>query len=301
MSVSAEAAAAVIVVQFGPYDELESCLTALAGSAAGSVIVVDNNCGEQYDADFYAHHPRARVIHPGENLGFAAGCNVGIQAFLDEEYEYFVVLNNDCRMTPEQVRALARVFKDDSSVGVAGPVVFNEPRKVYYLGGRIDFTRGKSQYNVAQQPPDDPELAEVDFVIGCGMMFSRVALQRAGLFDDDYFLYWEDTDISYRVRAAGYRTVIAPQIVVPHAISQTTGSGSPLVEYYMTRNGLRFFSRHAPTALSRFALPLRVSVSRIITGLRSMIRGEPEKGRARIQGVLDHFLNRSGHTQRFPH
>jgi GT2 family glycosyltransferase len=84
-------------------------------------------------------------------------------------------------------------------------------------------------------------------------MVKREVFEKIGLFDERYFLYYEESDFCYRAKEAGYKIMYIPKAIVYHKNAQTTGLGSPLQDYYITRNRMLFASKFLPLR-TRFAL-----------------------------------------------
>lgn len=293
-----------LIIQYGSYEDLHHCLDGLMNSTASSVdvCIVDNNPPGVQDTDFYTtHFPTVRALFPKENLGFSGGCNVGLHACMKEEYDFFIIINNDAQLDVADISRLEHIFDTEDRIGIVGPIVRNELNDEHYLGLRIDWTRGKTLYNHIEAPIAQDAIVDVDLVSGCGMMLSRRTLEAIQKFDERYFLYWEDTEINMRVRDAGYRTVIAGSVCMDHRPSQSTGQGSRLMEYYMTRNALLFFSLHTEGFFARRRLVNRLLISRTTSGIRRMLRGEGETGKAQLLGVWDYLCGRFGRSPRIDH
>ncbi len=293
----------VIIIQYGIYTELAKCLQRMTEDSTPSVdiCVVDNNPKASQLRSFYVDFPDAQVIYNEKNLGFSGGCNAGLRKGLKQGYDYFFIINNDAYLPAEDIIKLEKMMDADPTMGILGPVVHDASKGLYYYGASVNWKRGKSPYNEETQLSASDELHEVDLVLGCGMLIPRHVLEADCFFDEDYFLYWEDTAICYRVREAGYRCVVASGIALEHTPSQTTGDGSPLREYYMVRNGLRFFGHYTPGYFARVSLLIRISLSRFVVGLRHLVRGDRVGGWARIWGVWDYWRGRLGRTPRFDH
>lgn len=104
-------------------------------------------------------------------------------------------------------------------------------------GDRGIFEPDRGQYDSA---------TDIGAVCGCATLLSRAALERVGRFDEDFFMYFEDTELSWRLRKAGYRLRYQPSSVVRHHHASTSGEYSPLFRYHVTRNRILMLVRHAP-------------------------------------------------------
>lgn len=293
---------AVIIVHYGEYDELRECLTYLTAQSNDhtTIYVVDNNTPHPDATMLYENYPKVIPVLPGANLGFSGGCNAGIKQSQQDNCDYFFILNNDARISMKILDTLVETMAADSSIGIIGPLIRNPNLGETYLGQTINWERGKTRYRIVEDDEIESlsECVEVDLVEGCGMLFRRTALEAVGGFDERYFLYFEDTDICVRTRNAGFKTIVHTKSTMDHAMSQTTGEGSPLREYYLVRNGLLFFSIHGKQHGSH---PRRFAASKLIIGLRYMIRGEFARGRSYIYGILDYYTGQFSKTARKLH
>ena len=120
----------------------------------------------------------------------------------------------------------------------------------------------------------------IDFASGCAMMFKREVLEKVGLLDDRYFLYYEDADLNERVKRGGYKIYYVPNAVLVHVNAASTGgAGNVLHDYFLTRNKMLFGMTYAP-ARTKFAL--------IRESLRLFLYGRPFQK----LGIQDYYFKR---------
>ncbi len=213
------------------------------------VLAVDNGSTDDSVACIRAAYPGIELLETGENLGYAGGNNVGIRHALVREAEYLCILNNDVVVAPDFLPPLLSALRDGPQVGVATPLVaeMREPERVWALGSQVDWRTGTvrrlhaggSVQALRQSAP-----FAVDAAAGAAMLVRNDVFQRVGFMDESFYLYYEETDWCLRVQRAGYRIVAVPASVVWHKVSATLGDTSPVIDYYMLRNQLRFISRH---------------------------------------------------------
>jgi GT2 family glycosyltransferase len=211
------------------------------------------------------------VLRAPSNLGFAGGNNLALR---DVATPFVVLVNNDARPEPEFLERVLAPFDDSAASRVAavtakvlfaradpvlGPVINSTGNLVGRDGRGHDRSFGRPDGG----PPDD---REVFGFYGGAAALRMAALDEAGLFDDDLFLYFEDTDLSWRLRAHGWEVWYEPAAVVHHLYAASSGRASQLSVYQMARNMLIVFTRHAPAAMAarvvlRFLveLPLRLA------------------------------------------
>ena len=244
---------AVIILSWNNAADTLACLASVQALDYPhvSTIVVDNGSTDDSVARIRAGFPAVTVIENGANLGYAEGNNVGMRAALAQGADYIFILNNDVVLAPDAVSRLVEAMEADACIGMAGPAVFfaDPPDRLFSTGSRIDWRRGQTRHigmGSRGVPKDMPCIMEVDFLVGCAVCVRREVIEKIGAFDPAYYLNFEDVEWGVRARRHGYRVVCVPQARVWHKLSSSLGFASPQNTYYMTRNALRFFWRHAP-------------------------------------------------------
>jgi GT2 family glycosyltransferase len=219
-----------------------------------SIVVMDNHSGEDEVAQLQqgvADLPRGlhevHVLPSPENLGFAGGMNRGIEFAARQKIPFVLVLNNDMRLPKGFVLPLLDVLRNDPAVGAVGPTVVHPDGTVWAEGGELGFLpNGLRLIRHGQLPSDVTDgPAEVGFLTGACMMMRTDAAGEVGGFDRDYFMYWEDVEISSKLRRRGLRIVWLPWVRVQHLGGQSSGGGrSPLRKFFMACNAVRYLKAH---------------------------------------------------------
>jgi GT2 family glycosyltransferase len=214
---------------------------------------------------------RVTLIRSGRNLGFAGGCNVGIQAAGLEAYSFFWLLNPDTVVHRDSLSALVRRCSADERVGMAGSTIryYAAPDVVQCLGGaRLEPRTVTSQLigqgASVQAIPRDPAAVEsaMIYVMGASMLVSNLFVREVGLLQEDYFLYYEEIDWALRGRHK-FALAYAPDSHVFHKSGASSSKVMPLFTanlYY--RNRLRFVSRFFPESLGAAKFGLAVDLMR---------------------------------------
>lgn len=190
------------------------------------------------------------ILQTGANLGYAGGNNVGIRYALKNNADYVLILNNDTIVNPNFLEPLVLSAEKEKIIGIIGGKILDyyKPDKIQTIGGGIyNPWQGRAKYITT---PD----MQVDYISGCLMLIKRTLLEDIGLFDESYFLYFEDTDLNFRAKAKGWKIAVNPESVIWHKHSKAIGGNiSPLKDYYGTRNAfylnLKFHKMHLPFAL----------------------------------------------------
>ncbi len=242
---------AVVILNYKVKEEVLECIESVEKSDYPDfqIIVVDNNSGDGLEEElekFKVQSSKFKFVQTGDNLGFTGGNNVGIKKALDLGCEYIFVLNPDTKISQKCISELVSSLESDENIGVVGPkIMFDDHKTIWYAGGILDLMnvlgthRGVDEKDLGQYDV----VEETDFVSGAAMMVRSNMFQKVGLFDNDYFMYFEDVDFCYRVRLNGYRVMYTPLAVVYHKNAQSSGLGSPLQDYFITRNRMLFASK----------------------------------------------------------
>jgi GT2 family glycosyltransferase len=227
--------ASVIIVTYNGRHYLDDCLRSVHDElrSGDEVIVVDNGSGDGSAGFVSDHYPQARLLRNAENRGFAAACNQGAAM---ASGEVLVFLNQDTQVTPEWLRALAEGLGGGHTVGLttSKALVMSQPERIQACGQDVHyaglvFARGFGE------PAGSLDAAEVvGAVAGCSFAMRREVWQELGGFDETLYMYYEETDLSWRARMRGYRSAYVPDSVVYHDHRPSTASASRL--YHSARN-----------------------------------------------------------------
>lgn len=286
----------VIVNWNGTSDTLE-CLASIASldnaKTGLSVVVVDNGSDIDPTDDIKATYPGANVVRLDRNLGFAAGCNVGIKQALAGAADYILLLNNDAVVEQRLFEALLQSFAADEKIGIVGPLIYErDGRSIDFAGARINFALGRFDH-VQSKPTPATNLVETDYVTGACMLLPRSVIERVGLLDEKLFAYFEDVDLCLRARRAGFALACILAATVVHKVSATTrrtlteGTTSPLKHYLVARNRTEIIRRHASAPAKWFYLFLTLPVRACFYSAAFIIRRRWSKLRWFWRGTLD--------------
>lgn len=234
---------AVVVVHYTGCDDTMACLESLAASDYPNAltVVVGQGGGDGAPAAVRARFPDVVVVENARNRGFSGGSNVGIAEGLRRGADYVFLLNNDATVAPDTLGRLVARAEREPTLGALGPLVLQmeAPGTIWAAGGGMDRI-GRATLRRHGEPADTVVAEAVDYVVGCGLLMPRRALEAVGALDDRFFLYYEEADLCARLRAAGWGCAIEPSARIRHHGSRATGVDSPLTLYYMRRNRLLY-------------------------------------------------------------
>lgn len=237
----------IAIVNYRVGDLVVEGLRALAPEVAKlpgtQVVVVDNDSGDASCATIQAAIDAegwggwARLHASPENVGFGAGNNLAIRPALAsaDPPDFVLLLNPDTRVLPGALEALLAFAHEHPGAGILGCRVLNEDGSVRRSAFRFPSLRGElmgglrlgclstvwADRVIAPEPRDRPHPTE--WVSGAAMLFRRELLEQVGLFDEDYFLYFEEVDLCLRAHRAGWECWYVPQSQVVHLVGKSTG------------------------------------------------------------------------------
>lgn len=266
----------VVVLNWNGWQDTLACLASLARLDYPDfrLLVVDNGSTDGSAGKISEAMPWVELLQTGANLGFGGGCNAGMRRALAGDAAYVWLVNSDATVDSGALSALVKVAEQNPALGAVGSVLYevDKPEVIQlWGGGRVNFWLGLSRHQISPGVPD--------FISGASVLLSRTALEEVGLFDEQtFFMYWEDTDLAFRLRSAGWQLAVADESRIWHKQSATLGKGSPLLDQYFTQSAVRFFRRHAPLPIIPVSLMLlRLLFKRLAIGdlvrVRAVLKG----------------------------
>jgi GT2 family glycosyltransferase len=234
------------------YCGLEQTLVCVASLLAveyrnHSVVVVDNASGRsEIDGLTEAFGSTVEIVALEANVGYGGGANLGLDWARRHDATYAWVLNNDTEVDPRSVGQLVEAMESENGYGVLSPQIDapigpESPAGVWYAGGMADLEKVVTKHDIAIGP-SPAAVVETDFVTGCAMFLRLRALDQTGLFWEQLFLYWEDVDLCFRMREAGWRLGVVPAARIVHFVHGSVQS--KVVRYYYYRNAILVANRH---------------------------------------------------------
>ena len=233
----------VIVLNHNGKRTVSRCLTSIYRSDYQNfeTIVVDNASRDGSIETVRQNFQTAHVIINQTNLGFAAGNNVAIRFALEKFADYVLLLNNDAYLEPTTLSALVLQAQKDKKVGMINPLILNSEGKTWFEGGKIDWLKMKTFH---LRPENEKNS---DYLCGCALLISKEVFQKVGLFDEKFFLYYEDTDLSLRTKKAGFSLLVDRGTKIVHD-EQSSSAGAQKI-YWLVLSGILFFKKHMPSIL----------------------------------------------------
>jgi GT2 family glycosyltransferase len=232
----------IVVLTYNSSADLADCFGSLrrelGGRADVEVVAVDNASTDDTVPRLRAEYPWVTLLQSDRNRGFAGGNNLGIRQAVSRGCEFVYLLNPDTAIGPrflDEAIEAANAFPDAGAVQSL-LLLHAEPELVNTAGNELHFL-GFGFCGSFRKPSRDvpDQVREIAFASGAASLYRATALEAAGLFDDDLFLYQEDMDLGWRLRLAGWRSLVAPRSKVFHKYRFSRGGGK---YYFLERNRL---------------------------------------------------------------
>lgn len=289
----------IVLVNFNGMRFMPACLETLKNiNYDDFCIVVVDNASSDGSADWTAeNYPELTLIRLPLNTGVVGGNNAGMEWCLANACDYVLLLNNDTEVEPDFLTRL--MLHADNQTLLVPKIFFYDNRSILNSHfGRFDFWRGLN----VEWFYDHPECEKSGQVCTgtmsntCAMLLPRVVLDKIGLMDENYFMYFDDNDLIHRAVRAGAQVKFVPDSVIYHKESSSSGGQriSPFTLYYLTRNRLYFmfkFQRN-PLALAYFLTYFMIG--RSVKAVKYLIRGDRQLFKASSNAVIDFLMRRKG-------
>jgi len=277
----------------------------------GEVLIIDNGSGdgsfarltEEAGARGWTAQGRLRVVDAGRNGGFGAGMNHGIRTGLSSggAPAFYYLLNSDAWPEPGAIRTLRDTLVAQPRAGLAGSLVKGEDGTPHRTAFRFPTIAGEFEMAARIGPisrllkraivamPIPTVTTPVDWTAGASLMIRAETLDRIGLFDETFFLYFEETDLCLRAARAGWDTLFVPQSVVGHLGSASTGmKGWARIPAYWFDSRHHYFTKNHGRAYAGAATLAR-GAGQAIWHLRRLVTGRPNTGPDRfIRDLITH-------------
>lgn len=245
----------VILLNWNGFDHTRECLKSFSFVTANhKIIVVDNGSTDGSADKIASEFPQVTLIKNETNLGYAGGNNVGIEYALKEKAPYILVLNNDTVVSPDALSTLLQSMHETSDETIFGSAIIN-----YYKRDQLDHLGGTwnpNRYNFdlvgINAPLSKLDLIAkkpLDYITGCSLFAKGSTFAKVGLFNPDYFLFWEEADWCTRAVTKGVKLAICPKSLIYHKGSASFSGMAPHKEYFWWRSRLLWLQLHHPQGL----------------------------------------------------
>lgn len=278
----------IVIVNYNGLNYQNDAIRSIKGQKYSNyeIIVVDNNSTDGSVEALEKEFPDVFVIKTGDNLGVAAGNNIGIQCALDHKAEYIMLLNNDIILGDDLISTLV---KKASSNIITVPKIYYYDRKkfIWSAGGCVDWKTGIPKHYGTDQSDTTAFSIErhVEIAPTCCMLIHRNIFRKVGKMDERYFMYYDDTDFCIRANMKGFKILYVPSAVMWHKVSSSSGgSQSRIYSYYIARNLLYFIKKFSyKTQVTQMDL-VKYQIKYVLNNCTNN-----KNAKYRIVGLFDYF------------
>jgi GT2 family glycosyltransferase len=283
----------VIILNWNGRHLLDRCLPSVLNQdlIEYEVVLFDNGSTDGSVEWVQRHFPAVRLMCAERNLGFARPNNEAVRA---TKGPYVATLNNDAEPAPDWLSEMVRAAEGSSRVGMCASkmVRASDPSVMDACGIEVDRAGiGWNRYSGELDRPGERAPYEVFGPCAGAALYRRAMLEQVGLFDEDYFAYYEDVDLAWRAQRAGWRCLYVPSARVTHRHSSTGEEGSPFKAYHLGRNKVWTLIKNYPWPDWLVYLPAILGYDTAAWGY-ALLRGDvhPLRGRLAALGQLGAVL-----------
>ena len=281
-----------IVLNWRQPDVTLECVQALQAmnGEKPDILVIDNGSGDDSTVVLEGQAEGFGLLKLPENVGFAAGNNVGLRIALEEKYDFALLVNNDAFADADMLEHL--LAEAEPNIALLSPKIYyeSEPTRIWFANGRrqpitLDLR------DTGQGELDGPKWVnsrDVDYLLGTCLLINLMAIQKVGLLDERFYFYFEDLDWSLRFQQAGYRLRMVAPAHLCHRVATSTGGveDSALRRYHLASSSVVFWRKNAghgwPAAIFVFRL-----LSALKMTIRLLLKGQGNVAAAYLRGLRD--------------
>lgn len=278
----------IIVLNYNGYEDTLECIQSVnkINYYNYKIIIVDNGSTDfSVDKLLSLKSENTEVILNSDNLGYAAGNNIGIKAAIAEGADYICVLNNDVVVHEDFLSTLVSYMEQNPTVGVCSPVIcdYENREKVQSSGCKINYWTGETPFynNKSMVSEVEGKIIPCDYVGGACMLFRTQIIEEVGEIPEIYFLFYEETEWCSRIKKKGFEVVCNCSARIFHKGSASIGKIHGLKEHYMCRNRVLFVRRNS-NKIQRSFFRIYIVAAMLIN---AVIKGEWKRIGYYIEGL----------------
>lgn len=263
----------VIIIHFGDPQVTRSCIEQLLKyETYPFTLLVVNNTLDTFQVKKSTKR-KVIVMDNKKNLGFAGGVNVGIRYALKKHADIVCLLNND---TYFEKPFLGKLVKGLSipSIGIVGPSIRfkKNGKQIFDMGGKLNTWFLRTSHEEVERITS-LQTKNVTYVSGCCMMIKKSVFETIGLFDESFFLYFEDVDFCLRAKEKGFITQIVPSAIIGHLLSESVGNMSKLSIQYLLKSAIIFGKKYSKNPIQKILNKLFILFQSLL-----FLKANPDSG-----------------------
>lgn len=295
----------VILVNYNGKQYNDKCIQSILNSTIRGqikVIIVDNLSTDgslEVLEEHWGSNEQIQIIPLKENCGFSRASNEGIRAAIKQGIENFLLLNNDTEIEPFTIEKMVESQEQTGAIVVPKVFYADRPGIIWCAGGEFSRIIKKPRQSGLNRP-DSPEFQVskyCDFANGCCLLLTKEIVDKIGFLDDRFFLYYEDTEYSFRAWENGIAVWYCADALVFHKVNGSTkGNEKPENAYYITRNWLLCNWLHMKGRFLLFVIYFLIN--RLAWIFIWTIQGKQDMVKALLAGVKDFCTHRYGRARK---
>ncbi|CAN5585508.1 N/A [soil metagenome] len=283
---------AIIVLNWNGINDTLTCLDSLLVQSFKNfrILVVDNGSLDDskllLDAYKQQHEDQVDIVYNPANFGFAGGVNTGIEWALNEDYEYVALFNNDAHADRDWLKHLVESIQP-KEVGISTGLLLSDDGEAIDSTGELYSTWGLAfPRNRGDKREKAAKAGTVFGASGGASLYKTKLLRDIGLFDEDFFAYYEDVDISFRAQLAGWKVAYTPDAIAYHKQGATSKKIPGFAIYHTFKNLPLLFIKNVPSGL-RFRVGIRFYCAYILILGNAIAHGD---GLPALKGAWMSFI-----------
>ncbi|HEM49420.1 MAG TPA: glycosyltransferase family 2 protein, partial [Caldithrix sp.] len=286
----------IVIPHYNGIDILRDCLQSLFKNTFTDFItlVIDNGSSDGSQEFVKQEFPQVKLIENEINLGYAGGCNQGIQM---SDSPYILLLNNDTVMPENFLSEMIKVIENDDTIAMVQPKILSIQNRNHFdysggAGGELDifgypFARGRIFDEVEQDQGQYNAIDENCFwTSGCALLLRKSVTDEIGVLDEDFFAHQEEIDLNWRAQLAGYRNVVTTHTFIYHYSGYTLRSDNERKMFLNHRNNLIMMIKNYSLSHLILLFPIRI-ILELLTIVVDFIFWEGKRSRAALKSLID--------------
>lgn len=293
---------AIIIVNWNNRTDTLACIEQLKKSqyANQDILLVDNASTDGSADAIAAEMPQITMIRNHKNLGFTGGNNIGMKVAFERGADYAFLLNNDAEIEADVLQLLVEVMETNPEVWATAPMIYyySQPKVIWSAGGAIDSRLGTAKM-LGTDEVDQAQFGSspypVDYATGCALMVRRSIVEKFGLLDNRFFMYYEEVEWCGRMQSQGFKVMVIPKAKAWHKIIPAARDESPFVHYLMTRNRLLWLRSKSFDKKVFWRVLFLENIRTLLSWtLRPKWRHKKAQRQAMLLAIFDLFRNQFG-------
>ncbi len=253
------------------------------------ILIVDNGSQANSIDRVRQKYTDLTIIKNDKNLGYTGGNNIGINYALQNNYDFVLLLNSDTLVESDTLEKLVAAAAGESKIGIVGAVNchYDNTSQYWYTGARINWWSG----NYTSVKKDGNDIQIVDKVAGSCLLIKKELIERIGEFDQNFFAYFEESDLCFRCKKSGYKIVLSYEAKIQHKSHDYRKYLT--ANYFLIRNKPLFLLKNSPKYCLITSLPYYLYQT-VLSILVSLLRREKKQAYVKYLGFRDCIIGRFG-------